>query len=177
MRPPVSASHNCARRYSDFLCGLPTTNPTGTRDLAEEPLTPADRLRLVHTYVTSTPTDGGLGVVPGSSNWDRVESVLVLHDHTFNESWIRAWTTRQLGFVKFDKIREQVRSIACGGVASRILTCYHSLGKLWRCTSISSLSTPSTSCSSPASAFSATSCQCPIRLGTPPSSSSGRSPS
>ncbi|KAL7280570.1 hypothetical protein ACG7TL_005504 [Trametes sanguinea] len=94
-------------RYSDFLCGLPTTNPTGTRDLSTEPLTPADRLRLVHTYVTSTPADGGLGVAPGSSNWDRVESVMVLHDHAFNESWIRAWTTRQLGFVKFDKIREQ----------------------------------------------------------------------
>ncbi|KAH9849898.1 DUF590-domain-containing protein [Lenzites betulinus] len=94
-------------RYSDFLCGLPTTNPTGTRDLAEEPLTPADRLRLVHTYVTSTLADGGLGVAPGSSNWDRVESVLVLHDHSFNDAWIRSWTTRQLGFVKFDKIRQQ----------------------------------------------------------------------
>ncbi|KAI0369810.1 DUF590-domain-containing protein [Pilatotrama ljubarskyi] len=94
-------------RYSDFLCGLPTANPTGTRDLTAEPLSPADRLRLVHTYVTSTPADGGLGVAPGSSNWDRVESVMVLHDHSFNEAWIRAWTTRQLGFVKFDKIREQ----------------------------------------------------------------------
>ncbi|KAI0675957.1 DUF590-domain-containing protein [Trametes maxima] len=94
-------------RYSDFLCGLPTTNPTGTRDLNEEPLSAADRLRLVHTYVTSTPADGGLGVAPGSSSWDRVESVMVLHDHTFNEAWIRAWTTRQLGFVKFNKIREQ----------------------------------------------------------------------
>ncbi|KAI0358315.1 DUF590-domain-containing protein [Trametes cingulata] len=94
-------------RYSDFLCGLPTTNPTGTRDLTAEPLSPADRLRLVHTYVTSTPADGGLGVAPGSSTWDRVESVMVLHDHSFNEAWIRAWTTRQLGFVKFDKIREQ----------------------------------------------------------------------
>ncbi|KAI0831862.1 DUF590-domain-containing protein [Trametes gibbosa] len=94
-------------RYSDFLCGLPTRNPTGTRDLIEEPLSPADRLRLVHTYVTSTPADGGLGVAPGSSNWDRIESVLVLHDHAFNDAWIRSWTTRQLGFVKFDKIRQQ----------------------------------------------------------------------
>ncbi|KAI0761839.1 DUF590-domain-containing protein [Trametes elegans] len=94
-------------RYSDFLCGLPTTNPTGTRDLNSEPLSPADRLRLVHTYITSTQADGGLGVAPGSSDWDRVESVMVLHDHEFNDAWIRAWTTRQLGFVKFDKIREQ----------------------------------------------------------------------
>ncbi len=62
----------------------------------------------MYTYVTATLADGGLGVAPGSSNWDRVESVMVLHDHEFNEAWIRAWTTRQLGFVKFDKIREQV---------------------------------------------------------------------
>lgn len=95
-------------RYSDFLCGLPSINPTGTRDLASEPLSPADRLRLVYTYVTATAADGGLGVAPGSSSWDRVESVMVLHDHEFNDAWIRAWTTRQLGFVKFDKIREQV---------------------------------------------------------------------
>ncbi|KAI0718077.1 DUF590-domain-containing protein [Cerioporus squamosus] len=76
-----------------LLCGLPATNPTSTRDLASEPLT--------------RQTDGGLGIAPGSSNWDRVESVMVLHDHEFNDAWIRAWTTRQLGFVKFDKIREQ----------------------------------------------------------------------
>ncbi|KAI1793434.1 calcium-activated chloride channel-domain-containing protein [Ganoderma leucocontextum] len=94
-------------RYSDFLCGLPTVDPTGTRDLSAEPLSPAERLRLVHSYVTSTHADGGLGVAPGSSAWDRVESVMVLHDHAFNEAWIRAWTTRQLGFVKFDDIRQQ----------------------------------------------------------------------
>ncbi|EJF64021.1 hypothetical protein DICSQDRAFT_100582 [Dichomitus squalens LYAD-421 SS1] len=94
-------------RYSDFLCGLPTVNPTGAKDLSQEPLSPADRLRLVHTYVTSTHADGGLGVAPGSSDWDRVESMMVLHDHSFNQEWIRTWTTLQHGSVKFDDIRKQ----------------------------------------------------------------------
>lgn len=134
-------------RYSDFLCGLPTTNPTRARDLTSEPLTPADRLRLVYTYVTATPGDGGLGVAPGSSNWDRVESVMVLHDHEFNEAWIRSWTTRQLGFPKFDKIREQV----CDSISlrwPRILTFPFSSEKLWRCTFISSPSIRNNFCSS-----------------------------
>ena len=79
------------------------------RDLSTEPLSTADRLRIVYTYVTATEADGGLGIAPGSSAWDRVESVMALHDHEFNERWIHAWTRRQLGFLKFDNIREQVR--------------------------------------------------------------------
>lgn len=32
---------------------------------------------------------------------------MALHDHEFNDNWIRSWTTSQLGFVKFDQIRAQ----------------------------------------------------------------------
>lgn len=95
-------------RHSDFVCGLPTANPTATLDLDVSPLSPADRLRLVHTYVTSTISDGGLGIAPGSADWDRVESIMMLHDYAFNDEWIRSWTRRELGFVTFDKIRYQV---------------------------------------------------------------------
>ncbi|KAH9921713.1 DUF590-domain-containing protein [Epithele typhae] len=94
-------------RCSDFLSGLLVTNITSGRDLADEPLSVADRLRIVHDYVTSTEADGGLGVAPGSAAWDRVESVMVLHDHEFNEKWIHAWTRQQLGFLKIHQIREQ----------------------------------------------------------------------
>ena len=73
------------------------------------PLAPADHLRLVHTYITSTERDGGLGVAPGSPQWDRVESVMTLHDHLFNDTWIKSWTTRQLGLVDTEKIKVQVR--------------------------------------------------------------------
>ncbi|EPQ56716.1 DUF590-domain-containing protein [Gloeophyllum trabeum ATCC 11539] len=95
-----------SERYSDFLSGLPITRRMN--DLDNVPtLSPADRLRLIHAYITSTPSDGGLGVLPASSHWDRVESVMALHDHEFNEHWIRSWTTRQSGSVHLDKIREQ----------------------------------------------------------------------
>jgi anoctamin-10 len=94
-------------RHSDFIYGLPTsTLPTISTESAS--LTPADRLRLVHTYITSTTSDGGLGIIPRSEEWDLVESVLGLHDHEFNEVWIRSWTTRQISSVKLEKIREQV---------------------------------------------------------------------
>ncbi|KAH9947024.1 DUF590-domain-containing protein [Amylocystis lapponica] len=94
-------------RYSDFVSGLPMADPTTPFDLDSTPLSPADRLRLIHTYVTSTVSDGGLGVAPGSTDWDRIESVMTLHDHAFNDAWIRSWTTRQLGFVQFESIKDQ----------------------------------------------------------------------
>ncbi|KAI0918035.1 hypothetical protein AcW1_007015 [Taiwanofungus camphoratus] len=94
-------------RHSDFICGLPTANPTAALDLDAAPLSAADHLRLIHTYITSTISDGGLGIAPGSTGWDRVESIMLLHDHAFNDAWIRSWTTRELGFVKFDDIRRQ----------------------------------------------------------------------
>lgn len=167
---------NRVERYSDFLCGLPTRNPTGVRNLATEPLTTADRLRIVHTYVTATPGDGGLGVAPGSSAWDRVESVMALHDHKFNEQWIHSWTRRQLGFLKFDQIREQVRARHRPSCASCVLTSCSSV-KLWRCTSTSCRSTRNTSCLSPVLASCPTSLLPHILRATPPSFFSGRSSS
>ncbi|KIM72104.1 hypothetical protein PILCRDRAFT_746098 [Piloderma croceum F 1598] len=52
-------------------------------------------------------SDGGLGIIPGSEEWDHVDSVLGLHNREFNELWIRLWTTRQITSVKLEKIREQ----------------------------------------------------------------------
>lgn len=96
------------RRHSDFLSGLPAQNPLLGEDLDSTPMCPADHLRLLHSYVTSTKGDGGLGVSPLSEEWDRVESAMALHDHLFNETWIRSWTSRQLLSVDFAKVKEQV---------------------------------------------------------------------
>jgi anoctamin-10 len=98
-------SNECRRR-SDFLHGLPLSKVAGAFD--PQNLSPGDRLRLVHGYVTSTAQDGGLGIIPESADWDMVESVMALHDREFNETWIRSWTTRQLASVKLGRIREQV---------------------------------------------------------------------
>lgn len=101
-------------RHSDFLLGLPSsTLPAQARDFVASPLSPADRLRLVHDYITSLESEGGLGIVPGLWQWSRVESIMALQDHAFNENWIRSWTRRQIGFHmgfgELSKIRDQVR--------------------------------------------------------------------
>ena len=75
------------------------------------PLTSADRLRLVHSYITAMTSDGGLGINPGSKEWDHVDAVMGLHDREFNARWIRLWTTRQITSVKVEAIREQVSFI------------------------------------------------------------------
>lgn len=96
-------------RYSDFLYGLPMSKlPSADTDLDDTPLSPANRIRLVHAYITSTPHDGGLGIVPGCNEWDLVQSVMALHDHDFNEHWIRLWTRHRIASVELEKIRDQV---------------------------------------------------------------------
>ncbi|KAJ7780074.1 calcium-activated chloride channel-domain-containing protein [Mycena maculata] len=104
---PTSHVHALIKRerHSDFLSGLPTT-PLNTEEEAQ-PLSSADRIRLVHAFITSTPTDGGLGISPDSSEWDLVESVMALHDRAFNEHWIHAWTTSRFVSVKQERLREQ----------------------------------------------------------------------
>jgi hypothetical protein len=92
--------------HADFISGLPIKPLLD--DVSAIPLSPAERLRLVHAYITCTPTDGGLGVTPGSPDWDLVESVFSLHNRLFNDSWIRAWTPRQIASVELTRIRDQV---------------------------------------------------------------------
>ncbi|KAJ3774182.1 calcium-activated chloride channel-domain-containing protein [Lentinula raphanica] len=94
-------------RQSDFLSGLPVT-PITNDSLSESlSLAPSDRLRLVHAYITSIHSDGGLGVTPGTSEWDLVESIFCLHDKQFNEQWIHAWTTSKVATVSDNRIRDQ----------------------------------------------------------------------
>ena len=103
-------------RHSDFLRGLPTSSiATLSAEALSDPstLSPADRVRLIHDYITSPIADGGLGIVPESKDWGRVEGLIALHDNEFNDMWIRNWTRKQIGFgigtVELDKIKEQVR--------------------------------------------------------------------
>lgn len=68
-------------RHSDFLFSLPTSQlPFSAKEFTLDSLTPAERIHLVHGYMTSMPTDGGVGIVPLSKDWIRVESVVALHD-------------------------------------------------------------------------------------------------
>lgn len=76
---------------------------------AGEELTPANRIRLVHSYITGTPQDGGIAVVPGAKEWSRVTSIMALHDPEFNETWIRSWTLHGMRSLNLDTVKDQVR--------------------------------------------------------------------
>ncbi|PFH53223.1 hypothetical protein AMATHDRAFT_73446 [Amanita thiersii Skay4041] len=104
---PKNLLDNLVRRerHADFLSGLPVTPVSVGATIG--PLSPADRIRLVHSYITSMPTDGGLGITPDSSDWDCVESILPLHDKDFNESWVKSWTPKHLASVSVGKIRDE----------------------------------------------------------------------
>ncbi|KAG2053751.1 DUF590-domain-containing protein [Suillus hirtellus] len=94
-------------RHSDFLYGLPMSKLPSTSDFESAPLSPADRIRLIHGFISSTPEDGGLGIIPGRKEWDLVESVMALHDHDFNDHWIRLWTRHRIASMELEKIRDQ----------------------------------------------------------------------
>lgn len=103
------------QRHVDFLLGLPSSLPGNIHNFNVSPLSRADRLRLVHDYITSLKTDGGLGIIPGLSQWPRLESILALHDSDFNHAWITTWTRRRVGFnvgfAELNKIRNEVSCI------------------------------------------------------------------
>jgi hypothetical protein len=73
----------------------------------------------VHSYVTATPSDGGLGIHPDNDAWSRVESIMALHDPEFNNRWIHSVTkTIDIGHNQLDIIRSQVRASIPNHVAS-----------------------------------------------------------
>ncbi|KZV63754.1 DUF590-domain-containing protein [Peniophora sp. CONT] len=96
-------------RHSDFVFGVTTSAlPDAAHALDLSALTPAERLRLVYTYVTATAKDGGLGIAPEAPGWSRIESIMALHDEHFNETWIRSLAkTRQIGWQHLDTIRSE----------------------------------------------------------------------
>ena len=104
-------------RHTDFVHGLSAASlPSLARDFTSSPLSAADRLRLVHTFVTSSTHDGGLGIEPQTKEWTRVQSVMAIHDKDFNDLWITSWTRSQLGFgvddSELDKLKDQVSYIS-----------------------------------------------------------------
>ena len=91
-------------RDSNFIHGLPVNNldsiAAGNISLSD-----ADRVRLVHDYITWTTADGGVAVVPGAEQWSRVSNI---NDQEFKERWLKAWSTHGVGSVDLDKIKDHV---------------------------------------------------------------------
>jgi hypothetical protein len=111
------------RSHSDFVSGLPTTSIPSLTDHDARTLTPADRLRLIHKLVTSTTQEGGLGIISGTTQWDLVESVMVLRDHKFNENWIHSWTHGRITDSRLSEIRAEVCRTSSDPRSPRFSSC------------------------------------------------------
>ncbi|KAG0340982.1 hypothetical protein BG004_006206 [Podila humilis] len=66
--------------------------PAKTRDDSLDSLSEADRLRLISELITGLPSEGGAGIHPGHDEY--VDSILPLHDKTFNKTWLKSWSTK-----------------------------------------------------------------------------------
>src|SRR5690606_4421286 len=85
-------------RLQDWLQGVRTVGPTNDlgSTLMEEPVSEAERLRLVYLSIIRSRNEGGAGVTPGKGQWKYVDGVFPLHDHGFNRRWIKAMSTKYL---------------------------------------------------------------------------------
>ncbi|KAI5853032.1 calcium-activated chloride channel-domain-containing protein [Morchella snyderi] len=97
-------------RVKDWLHGVRSAAPDKEtqRSLDKEPLTEAERLRIVWQLITLPDSEGGAGITPKQGQWDLVESVFPLHDHEFNKAWMKRWsTTWTIGPEELGKLRDR----------------------------------------------------------------------
>lgn len=87
-------------RLQDWLHGVRTTGTNTNKEpaaaLMEEPVSEAERLRLVYLAIVRTKEEGGAGITPGAGRWKYVDSAFPLHDRQFNGEWIKRLSTRYL---------------------------------------------------------------------------------
>lgn len=78
----------------DWLHGVRTAAPPKeTREALEaDPMYEAERLRIIYQLITNPVSEGGAGITPKEGEWKSVESIFALHDHAFNNDWIKKWS-------------------------------------------------------------------------------------
>ncbi|KAG6026893.1 hypothetical protein E4U19_002349 [Claviceps sp. Clav32 group G5] len=83
-------------RLQDWLQGIRTSgpNPDLAKALQDEPVTEAERLRLVYQLIIRPENDSGAGINQASSKWKYVGDIFPLHDQQFNRSWIQKWSKK-----------------------------------------------------------------------------------
>ena len=97
-------------RVQDWLFGVRTAAPQKDIqvNMNQEPVTEAERLRLVYLLITKARNEGGAGITPKAGEWKDVESVFSLHDHVFNKAWITRLTSKYfLDETDFKEIRDR----------------------------------------------------------------------
>ncbi|MCJ1449914.1 hypothetical protein MMC28_000242 [Mycoblastus sanguinarius] len=93
-------------RVKDWLYGIRAAQPDREtqNSLTSQPLTEAERYRIVHHMITSPREEGGAGITPKHGQWKNVESIFPLHDKAFNKAWITKWAT--MTFLKVEELDE-----------------------------------------------------------------------
>ncbi|RFU33654.1 hypothetical protein B7463_g2703, partial [Scytalidium lignicola] len=85
-------------RVQDWLYGVRTRAPEKQlqKALSDEPITPAEKLRLVYLLITKAENEGGAGITPNYGGWKNVKSIFPLHDSKFNSTWVKGLSTKYL---------------------------------------------------------------------------------
>ncbi|RPA91933.1 DUF590-domain-containing protein [Choiromyces venosus 120613-1] len=97
-------------RVKDWLYGVRPAAPDKEtqRSLDKEPLTEAERLRIVYQLITLPVGEGGAGITPKHGSWNLVESIFPLHDHDFNKAWLKNWSTTWIVSIEeLEKLRDR----------------------------------------------------------------------
>lgn len=106
-----------AERRSDWMHGVSSTrpDPRQARDFLDDPLTQADRIRLVHDLITSP--DRGAGITPLQGQYTRIKSIFPPHDVEFNRRWLREWTSINHAFSIPQKELDRIKDVQGESVA------------------------------------------------------------
>ncbi|KAL7266877.1 hypothetical protein RUND412_010559 [Rhizina undulata] len=97
-------------RIKDWLHGVRPAAPDKEtqKSLDKEPLTEAERLRIVNHLITYPESGGGAGITPRKGQWSLVERIFPLHDHEFNKAWMKRWSrTWIVGPEELEKLRNR----------------------------------------------------------------------
>ena len=76
-----------SNRVKDWLHGVRPAAPDKEtqRTLDKEPLTEAEKLRIVYAMLTLPESEGGAGITPRKGQWTLVEGIFPLHNREFNK--------------------------------------------------------------------------------------------
>ncbi|KAF1814789.1 DUF590-domain-containing protein [Eremomyces bilateralis CBS 781.70] len=98
-------------RARDWIHGVQSSAPPKEMKEAieKDPLTEAERLRIIHQLITNSEGDGGAGITPKEGQWKNVDSIFALHNHQYNKEWIKKWSTSYfLSAEDLDAIRNRL---------------------------------------------------------------------
>lgn len=97
-------------RLADWLHGVRTASPEKdvSRALQDEPVTEAERLRLIYLMITKPKSEGGAAITTTNPRWKYVDAIFPLHNHAFNKQWIQKWSSKSsLDQADLDEIRDK----------------------------------------------------------------------